>query len=89
MVRSEVAGIQPHKIIAKGNTVAITAGSRGIANLAVIIAEIVKELKKVGAKPFIIPAMGSQAVQLPKARKKFWNITESQKRPWACPLNHR
>ena len=58
-VRSELAGIQPHKLIARGKTVAIAAGSRGIANLAVIMAEIVRELKKIGAKPFIVPAMGS------------------------------
>ena len=58
-VRSELDKIQPQKIIARGQTVAITAGSRGINNLAVILAEIVRELKKIGAKPFIIPAMGS------------------------------
>jgi len=42
-----------------GDTVAVTVGSRGIANLPVIIREIVNSLIKVGALPFIIPAMGS------------------------------
>ena len=68
-VRAELAGIQPHKIIAKGDTVAITAGSRGIANLAAIMAEIVRELKKIGAKPFIIPAMGSHGGATPEGQK--------------------
>jgi len=42
-----------------GMSIAITAGSRGIANLAVIMKEVVAQLKKLGAKPFIFPAMGS------------------------------
>ena len=39
--------------------VAITAGSRGIANIAAMIRASVRELKQLGAEPFIIPTMGS------------------------------
>ena len=39
--------------------VAVTAGSRGIANIFQITATIIEELKKLGARPFIVPAMGS------------------------------
>ena len=70
-VRTELAGIQPQKIIARGDTVAITAGSRGIANLAVIMAGIIRELKKIGAKPFIIPSMGSHGGATPEGQKKI------------------
>ena len=70
-VRTEIARIQPEKIIARGDTVAITAGSRGIANLAVVLGEIVRELKKIGAKPFIIPAMGSHGGATPEGQKKI------------------
>ena len=70
-VRAELAGIQLQKMIARGATVAITAGSRGIANLAVIMGEIVQELKKIGAKPFIIPAMGSHGGATPEGQKKI------------------
>ncbi|MGE4284370.1 MAG: lactate racemase domain-containing protein [Clostridia bacterium] len=45
--------------IRKGDRVAITAGSRGLANIALILREIVSHLKEIGAQPFIIPAMGS------------------------------
>lgn len=45
--------------IKAGDSVAITAGSRGIANMHTILKAIVTELKAVGALPFIIPAMGS------------------------------
>jgi len=42
-----------------GQTVAVTAGSRGIANLDRIIRAVVDELKTLGLQPFIVPAMGS------------------------------
>jgi hypothetical protein len=58
-VRSELNTLEPQKIIQPGDTVAITAGSRGITNLAAVLVEIVSELKIIGAEPFIIPAMGS------------------------------
>jgi hypothetical protein len=70
-VRSEMDRLRPQKIIGRGQTVAITAGSRGINNLAVILAEIVRELKKIGAKPFIIPAMGSHGGATPEGQKKI------------------
>ena len=42
-----------------GRRVAITAGSRGIANLKEIIKASCDWLKSQGAQPFVIPAMGS------------------------------
>ena len=45
--------------IRPGMEIAITAGSRGIANIARIIRATVMEVKKRGAMPFIVPAMGS------------------------------
>jgi hypothetical protein len=45
--------------IRPGMSIAITAGSRGIDNLAVIIREIASFIKEKGAFPFVIPAMGS------------------------------
>jgi hypothetical protein len=45
--------------IRRGDTVAVGAGSRGIANIDVIVRAAVDELKAQGARPFIFPAMGS------------------------------
>lgn len=42
-----------------GQTVAITAGSRGIANIALITKAICDHVRKLGAIPVVIPAMGS------------------------------
>lgn len=45
--------------IKPGMSIAITAGSRGIANVAVITKAVVDAVKRRGANPFIVPAMGS------------------------------
>ena len=45
--------------IKPGDTVAVGAGSRGIANIATIVRATVDDLKARGARPFIFPAMGS------------------------------
>lgn len=45
--------------IREGDSIAIAVGSRGINNIAVITKAVVANLKAIGAKPFIIPAMGS------------------------------
>jgi hypothetical protein len=45
--------------IRRGDTVAVGAGSRGIANIDVVVRATVDELKRQGARPFVFPAMGS------------------------------
>src|SRR5213595_2598586 len=45
--------------IKRGDTVAVGAGSRGIANIDVIVGATVRWLRDLGAKPFVFPAMGS------------------------------
>ncbi|MBI1903466.1 MAG: DUF2088 domain-containing protein [Planctomycetia bacterium] len=45
--------------IKPGQSVAVTAGSRGVANIHLIIKAVVEHLKELKAKPFIVPAMGS------------------------------
>ena len=45
--------------IKPGMSVAITAGSRGVANVAIITKAIADFVKSRGAIPFIVPAMGS------------------------------
>lgn len=42
-----------------GQSVAVGAGSRGIANLPVIVRAVVDRLKEAGMKPYVVPAMGS------------------------------
>ena len=45
--------------VKEGESVAVTAGSRGIAHIDIITRGVIAELKKLGAHPFVFPAMGS------------------------------
>ena len=58
-VHAQLSRLELNNKIRPGATVAVTAGSRGIANIAEIIRAIVDHLKHLGACPFIVPAMGS------------------------------
>jgi hypothetical protein len=58
MVRAELSRIS-WSAIRPGDRVAITAGSRGIADIAEILGVIVEFLKSLGVDPFLFPAMGS------------------------------
>lgn len=49
----------------RGDRVAITVGSRGIAKIAEIARAVVAEVKRLGGKPFILPAMGSHGGATP------------------------
>jgi hypothetical protein len=42
-----------------GQRVAVTAGSRGIQDLAVVLRTLAEELRRCGSLPFVVPAMGS------------------------------
>ena len=42
-----------------GDSVAVGVGSRGIANLPVIVRSVVDRLKASGMQPYVVPAMGS------------------------------
>jgi len=57
-VRAELGGLS-WSAIQPGQRVAITAGSRGIADIAEILGAIVEFLKSLQADPFLFPAMGS------------------------------
>jgi len=53
----ETIGID--RFVKKGARIAITAGSRGVANMDRILKHLVSTLKKYSANPFLFPAMGS------------------------------
>jgi hypothetical protein len=69
-----------------GQSVAITSGSRGVANIAVITKAVVDELKALGLKPFVCPTMGSHGEATAEGQRKIlehYGITEAT---MGCPL---
>ena len=57
-VHEAVAAALPHGL-GKRRRIAITAGSRGISNIAVILRAAVDAVRARGGEPFVVPAMGS------------------------------
>ena len=65
--------------VAPGQTVAITAGSRGIANLPDILKTIVAHLQALNARPFVVPAMGSHGGGTAEGQRRLiesYGVTE-------------
>lgn len=58
-VERQLTRLRLQQKVQPGQSVAITASSRGIANIAVILRAIIDHFKRLDAKPFIVPAMGS------------------------------
>lgn len=59
VVEKELSQEKFSKQIKPGMSIAITAGSRGVANVAIITKAIADFVASKGAKPFVVPAMGS------------------------------
>ncbi len=72
--------------IKRGDTVAVGAGSRGIANIDAIVGSTVRWLRDLGARPFVFPAMGSHGGGTPEGQLavlEHYGITEAT---MGCPI---
>ncbi|MDK2856810.1 MAG: hypothetical protein PWQ86_2023 [Bacillota bacterium] len=58
-VRAALSSLRLSERIRPGARVAITAGSRGIANIPLILKTVVQVIREAGGEPFLVPAMGS------------------------------
>ena len=79
-VKKEFAQESIQAKIRPGDSVAVLVGSRGIARIAEVIRCVVRELKAIGADPFIVPAMGSHGdgkAALQKEILESYGITEA------------
>jgi hypothetical protein len=69
-----------------GMTVAVGCGSRGIKNLRECASAVIAELKALGAKPFIFPAMGSHGGATAEGQRRVlesYGVTEDSV---GCPI---
>jgi hypothetical protein len=70
-----------------GMTIAVGCGSRGINNIAECTKQVIAELKALGAKPFIFPAMGSHGGATAEGQREVlegYGITEAT---MGCPVH--
>lgn len=67
-IRTQLKVTKLDEKIKPGQRIAVTAGSRGVANIVTILRTVVEELRAVGAEPFIVPAMGSHGGSTPEGQ---------------------
>ncbi|HWQ61593.1 MAG TPA: lactate racemase domain-containing protein [Negativicutes bacterium] len=58
-LRQELARDEISRRVKPGMRVAVAVGSRGVAEIPTLARVTVEELKRLGAEPFVVPAMGS------------------------------
>jgi len=78
-VQAQLARLELGKKVRPGQSVAITAGSRGIANVAQIVRAVVAHLKGLDARPLVVPAMGSHGGGTAEGQRQLiesYGITE-------------
>lgn len=72
--------------IKPGMRIAITAGSRGVANIHVITKAIVDFVKSHGAEPFVFPAMGSHGGATAEGQRDILNSYGITEEFIGCPI---
>lgn len=85
-LKNELARINITKHIHPGETVAITAGSRGINNIDKILHCLVDELKQAGLRPYIVPAMGSHGGASAKGQTAILANLGITDKTMGCPI---
>ena len=86
VVEAQIAQPLISEKIKPGMSIAITAGSRGIANVSIITKAVVDAVKRRGANPFIVPAMGSHGGATAEGQLEVlasYNITPET---MGCPI---
>ena len=79
--RPEIAGrVKP------GMRIAVGVGSRGIAEIALTVRVTVDELKRLGAAPFIVPAMGSHGGSTAEGQKQVLASLGVTEESAGCPI---
>jgi hypothetical protein len=85
-LRTKLDEFNLKNLLKPNETVAITAGSRGINNLSTMLRTLVTYLKELNTSPFIIPAMGSHGGGTAEGQQQFltdYGITEEA---MGCPI---
>lgn len=86
IVLNELDRLALRRIIRGGMEIAITCGSRGVANIAIITKAIVDFVKSCGGRPFVFPAMGSHGGATAEGQREVlaaYGVTEEFLR---CPI---
>jgi antitoxin (DNA-binding transcriptional repressor) of toxin-antitoxin stability system len=85
-VDRQLARLDLARRVKPGETVAVTAGSRGVANIATILRTTLDHFRRLRAEPFLVPAMGSHGGGTAEGQLEVlasYGITEQS---MGCPI---
>lgn len=85
-VRSELSREQIKRQIKPKMKIAVTCGSRGVANISFIIRNVIDNLKDAGAEPFIVPAMGSHGGATAEGQTEILRSYGVTEQTMGCPI---
>jgi hypothetical protein len=85
-IRGEIERLGVAARVRPGMSVAVTAGSRGVAGIPVILATIVAELQRMGAAPFVIPCMGSHGGATAEGQVEVLHSLGVTEETVGCPI---
>jgi hypothetical protein len=85
-VRAELDKVLPPGSVAAGASLGVAVGSRGIRGIATVVRAAVDFLKGRGARPFVLPAMGSHGGATAEGQRQLlahYGVTEEA---MGCPV---
>jgi hypothetical protein len=85
-VRGEIEKVLPPGSVPAGARIGVTVGSRGIRDIAAVVRTAVDFLKARGARPFVLPAMGSHGGATAEGQRRLiahYGVTEEA---MGCPV---
>ncbi len=85
-LRAEIAAPAIAQRIKPGARIAVGVGSRGLADLPLLVNVVVGELKRLGAQPFIVPAMGSHGGATDEGQKALLAALGVTEASAGCPI---
>jgi hypothetical protein len=86
-VDAQLARLELRRRVQPGQSVAITAGSRGIANMALILRAAAGHFRALGAAPFLVPAMGSHGGGTADGQRQVLEAYGISEESVGCPIH--
>ncbi len=85
-LRLELAREEISRRVRPGMKVAVAVGSRGVADIPTLTRVTVEELKRLGAEPFVVPAMGSHGGATAEGQREVLANLGVTEESAGCPI---
>ncbi len=86
-ISAEIKRLGVEARVRPGMRIAITAGSRGITGIPMILATVASELVRMGAEPFLVPCMGSHGGATADGQVSVLNSLGITEQAVGCPIH--